>query len=474
MKIASYLLIFLQICLMCIICLSYAENPIVVSNALAQLQVSEEGHSVFDLVQQRESNVAAITQLKLAQRYGDVTYNKFNPFSIMRFYGFAGFDMVIRSRQELVAFSIGSYLFPLIIVPDVNGNDISAHAQTIIAANTTRLGLFFDPFNSDSQSNIYGILEFDFTGTSQATAYSAKIRHTFGEIVWISGTLLFGQYFHPLFLPECFPRTVSSSMGSSFEPQALVPQFRLTQMLRDFEFIFAFASEGYIESWGPNSSIPDYIQDAIVPNLHFQLKWRTGPSYYGGAIDYKRLVPRLVSNTNYKVNEHIDSIIGELFIHNVFCWGELNLKAVYAENGSDQLLISGFGIRTSDPITNFQTYSNTAAISSWLDTFCVFHHNHMSLGLFVGGVKNLGSKNALFIAAGMTQPTVFTVDDLAQTLAYTVRVSPRFLYAHGAFRFGVEFTWDRAAFGNLNQFAQVINAMPVNSFSYEISLNYVF
>ncbi len=71
-------------------------------------------------------------------------------------------------------------------------------------------------------------------------------------------------------------------------------------------------------------------------------------------------------------------------------------------------------------------------------------------------------------------PTVFTVDGSAQNLAFTTRISPRFVYARDAFRCGLEFTWDRAAFGTMNKFAQIINAKGVNSFSYEISVNYVF
>jgi len=474
MKFASYFLIFLQLQVSCLVWVSYGQDANIISNALAQINVSEEGHSVFSLFKERESNLAAITQLKLAQRYGDSTYDKFNYFSVVRFYGYAGVDMVVRSRQELVAFSIGSYLFPQIIALDAVGRDISDHGKTIIAANTTRFGILFNPFNDDSEKNIYGLLEFDFTGTSQLTAYSAKIRHTFGELLWNSGALLFGQYFHPLFLPEAFPRTVSSSMGSSFEPQALVPQIRLTQMLGNMELIFALASEGYILSFGPLFALDDYIENAIVPNVHFQLKWRYDGSFIGGAIDYKRLVPRLASATNYKVDEFIDSLIGEVFIHTFFRWGEINLKAVYAENGADQLLISGFGVRTVDPITDCQTYANTAAISVWLDTFCVFHCQDMSLGLFVGGVKNLGAKHALYVTPAEPTPIIYTVDDSAQNLAFTTRVSPRFLYARGAFRFGIEFTWDRALFGTIDRYAKVMNAQPVNSFSYEISLDYVF
>jgi len=468
-----------------------AQNPesipksLVTSNALSRLNLLDENHSIFDLIQIKESNIAAITQLKVFQRYGDTTYDKFEPFSILRFYGFTGFNMAIRTRQQLEVPVLTSYLVSAIKKPDVNGKDINAHPEAIIASNTTRFGLFFNPFNSASRENLYGIIEFDFAGivplvittlgaSSPITTYSAKIRHTFGEYLWYSGSLLFGQFFHPLFLPESFPRTVNSNMGAAFEPQALVPQFRLTQMLGNIELIMALAGEGYIYSWSERGALPNYLQDAIIPNLHLQLKWRSGRSFLGGAIDFKRLVPRLRTETNYKVNEYIDSLIGELFIHNVFWWGELNVKTVYAENGSDQLLLSGFGVRTNEPITNFQTYSNTAAISTWIDTFCVFFSDSMSLGLFVGYAKNLGSRNALYKAPGAAEPIVYSFEQTTSRVDYTFRISPRFLYARGAFRFGTELTWDKTAYGTLDKYGRVINPHTVHSFSYEMAFNYVF
>lgn len=483
MKIKSYFFIIIQIYLINWVCISYAENnkteknakkPEVLPNAFSRLQNLQEYYSVFELAKMKESTIAAIIQLKAAQRYGSVLYDQTDLFSVMRFYGFADFHLVMQNRRKVATAVTDSELFPGLILLDVNGRDINAHGLTIIGANISRIGLFFTPFNTGSPENIYGILEFDFSGQVAGTLYGAKIRNTFGELVWGSGSFLFGQFFHPLFLPESFPRTVSTSMGSSFEPQGLVPQMRVTQMLGDFELIFSLASEGYIESWGPQNDQFFYLANSNIPDILFQLKWRWGHSFIGAAINYKRLVPRLVSNTNYKVNEHIDSVIAEAFIHNVFSWGELNFKVVYAQNGSDQLLISGFGIRTSEPITNFQTYSNTAALSAWMDTFCVFYYGTMSVGLFVAGVKNLGSRHALFIAPGATQPTVYTIEQMAQFVLYNIDFSPRFLYAWGAFRFGFEFTWTNSAFGMLNRFAQVINAKPVNFFATRFSLNYVF
>ena len=273
-----------------------------------------------------DSDLASIRELRVAQQYGDPIYDKFDPYSLVRFYGFTGLNMSTRTRQAVISFQIASLLFPAAFIPDVNGRDINDHGFTFISAYGVRLGAFFNPFNANSWGNIYGILEFDFSGTQEGTAYCAKIRHSFGELVWYSGSFLWGQYYHPLFLRDCFPKTVSYNAGAPFEPQALVPQVRLDQFWGDHvEFTFAMAGEAYIQSFGPGIGASNtaeqsnvFIQDAIVPNFHFQLKLWDDESFIGGALDYKRLCPRLVSANDFKVNEHIDSIITEAFIHKIF------------------------------------------------------------------------------------------------------------------------------------------------------------
>jgi len=429
-----------------------------------------------------DSEIAAIRQLRVSQAYGDPLYTKFAPSSLIRFYGFTGFAMGTVTRQVVEAFNIASYLFPAPYLPDVIDRDINAHALTFLEANGARLGIFLNPIAQNTQANIYGLLEMDFSGIEPETAYIAKIRHAFGEIIWHNGAFLFGQYYHPLFLRNCFPRTVNYNMGAPYEPQALVPQVRVSQRFSMIELTLTAAGEAYIKSWGPflTQTVGQvqslvFIQNAIVPNWNLEFKWlfeNTG--FVGWSFDYKRLVPRLVSFNNFKVSEHIDSVIAEVFSHNVFYWGQLNCKVVYSQNGSDQLLISGFAVDTVDPITDYRTYSNTAAFSGWLDIYTVFFYDLMTAGLFVGGTVNLGASHALYTDPTSNQPIVYALDGLAQLLAHSVRVSPRFSYGRNAFRFGIELTWDLAAFGTLDDHARVIDAIPVNAFSYLVSIDYVF
>ncbi len=440
----------------------------------------------------RDSKLAAVRQLRLSQRYGDPEYTKFNSSSITRFYGFIGYELVFFTRQVIEDFAIGEYLYPNLFLPDYNNKDINAHGRTIMDAASSRLGIFFNPFQNDGLDNIYGIIEFDFRGTIQINQYTAKIRHSFGELAWKNGSFLFGQYYHPLFLAESFPRVVSYNMGSPFETKCICPQIRVTQQWGPWEFMFSLISQSYLETYGPIGPSASLIQNAIVPNINFGFKWRIHDSFYGFSFDYLRIVPRLLSAVDinehqtitFKVDEQLNSVNAEIFAHNVFSRGEINAKLVFTQNGSNQLLISGYGIKTVANFTGYQTYAPTNAISFWLDAFYLFHNNKMHFGVFLGYTQNLGSFTDLYIYPDRAQPIVFSLAENAYGIAYLYRISSRYVYDIGSFRFGIELQWDMIAYGftdsinpdqpMINERAIPLYPVPVNCFSPIIVLEYPF
>ena len=76
------------------------------------------------------------------------------------------------------------------------------------------------------------------------------------------------------------------------------------------------------------------MQDAVIPNLHLQMRAYFDDHVVGIAGDYKRLVPRIVSNDCVKVKEHIDSFIFEAFASFNRDPLSLRLKAFWAQNGA--------------------------------------------------------------------------------------------------------------------------------------------
>ena len=58
---------------------------------------------------------------------------------------------------------------------------------------------------------------------------------------WTDKSLMMGQYWHPLILPECFADTIAFNGGSPFEPFSREPQVRLTKQFGTMTFILQLA-----------------------------------------------------------------------------------------------------------------------------------------------------------------------------------------------------------------------------------------
>jgi len=390
-------------------------------------------------------------------------------------YGYAKWEAYWDTRQ-LAGFRDGHVLlFPLPRKYDPNNVDINAHGLWQMTSIESRIGLaLYGPqlhhFTTD------GLIEGDFRGVTDASIATFRLRHAFGRISWESGSLLFGQWWHPLYIPECFPHTVSFNIGAPMDPQAREPQLRLTQRFNQIELIFALASQRDFASNGPIGISTRYIVNSATPNLHAQIRaYGSDPAnVIGFAADYLRLCPRIESDTGYSVSEYIGSMTYEAFAAYQHAPWSVRTKLFWSENGNDQILISGFGVRSIAPITDERTYSNTAAVGAWLDFSYLFGCDDTELGFFFFFFKNLGSKDRLYIDPTTDQPIIYALTEYGPRVEYVWRISPRFVYKRDPVRFGAELEVTTASFGKPNDFGKVIDGTPVTGYRIILALYYMF
>ncbi len=396
---------------------------------------------------------------------------------VVRPYGFIKWEAYFDTRQVLGLREDASLFFPAPFLPDIFGQDINAHGEWNMDAFESRLGVAlrgpdWNSFITDA------IIEGDFRGALESTIFNFRLRNAFGRIMWRNGAFLFGQWWHPLWIAECFPHTLGFGIGAPIDPSVREPQLRYTGRWEWFELIAAAASQGDFSSNGPIGTVSDYIRDAVIPNLHLQMRAYGDRWLFGAAGDYKRLVPRIVSNDNVKVKEHIDSFIFEAFATfnvNFYCSSFVGrMKAFWAQNGNDQQLISGFGVKTVNPQTDRRTYANTAATGAWFDCSYYFHCDEMELGLFVGGTKNLGAREALYIDPETGQPIIYGLLGVSQNIDYVVDVIPRFVFMKDPVRVGIELQYTRASWGTPNACGRVTNGVPVDNYRIFFVLYYLF
>jgi hypothetical protein len=111
-----------------------------------------------------------------------------------------------------------------------------------------------------------------------------------------------------------------------FQPFARNPQIRLTQKLgKEFNLILAALSqtEAFVSpgsstglALGASTASQTFANDAVIPNLHAQLQYKSKKFIAGAAFDFKELRPALKANSGAGVvstNEKVKSTTFEFY-----------------------------------------------------------------------------------------------------------------------------------------------------------------
>ena len=127
--------------------------------------------------------------------------------------GFIRNDMLYNTRQVLSARGEGMFLLaPLAISENDNGDDLNAVPNlNLIGFNTRINGKITGPDAFGAKTS--GYIEGDFFGTSSTTKFNFRLRHAMMKLTWEKGELMTGQYWHPSFITDCYPGTISFGAG---------------------------------------------------------------------------------------------------------------------------------------------------------------------------------------------------------------------------------------------------------------------
>lgn len=377
--------------------------------------------------------------------------------------GFIRNDVYYDSRQVVSARPASQgelLLYPANVSNDINGNDINAASSFTMLSIASRLtGIVTGPDAFGAKTS--GIIEGEFFGNANGNENVFRLRHAYAKLDWATTQLGFGQYWHPMFVTDCYPGVISFNTGMPFQPFARNPQVRLTQKLgKEFNLILAAVSQ--IESFvspGPTGSVAlaastassTYINDAVIPNLHAQLQYKGKSVLLGAAIDYKELRPALsVASapgvaTRVSTNEHVKGVSFEAYAK--LTTKEVVAKAEYVsgQNLYDHLMIGGYLAYGAAPAI---TYKPTKLNSFWLDIAGT--GKKVVPGVFFGYTKNNGAGAASAVAS-------YTRGVIAggASLDNVLRVAPRLEVISGKFKIGTEIEVTTAAYGTAGSDAKV-------------------
>jgi hypothetical protein len=349
------------------------------------------------------------------------------------FSGYIIYEAYYDSYKSVTAREGNFYLFPLPEELDNNGNDINKQGQLNMLSAQSR---FRAKINGPEAfgAKVNGLVEIDFLGTTLTSIQTPRIRHMFVNLTWERAQLLLGQSWHPLFVTECFPQVLGMGAAIPFNPLNRAPQVKYSYNVND-EIEVSGAAISYIDQ---NSTGPANAQkNAILPDIHATVKYKTGDFITGIVSGFKTFKPRLVTETGDITNQKTGSFDVAAFAK--YKAGELTLKAytIYGQNLTPYSMIGGYG--AANEVDDY-SYSNINTMAFWGEGMYDIHA--FGLGMFVGYTANLSSS-----ASNYYELTGYTrggdIDNL-------LRISPRITYTSGKVEFGFEYMMTRATYMTLD------------------------
>jgi hypothetical protein len=377
-----------------------------------------------------------------------------------KLYGFIRNDFYYNSRQNVEAIDGLFHLFPKPVSLDAANKDINATPLSEMLSVATRLGLDING------SEILGAkssakIEADFAGFS-SNFYVLRIRQAYAKLNWTKSELLVGQTWHPLF-GSVMPTSPSYNAGTPFQPFNRSPQVRFKQnMNSEFSFLMAASYQMQYVSQGPIGSSANYSKSALLPSLFVGAESKTKFWTSGMGADVKTIKPSVEKITS------VSAVAYTQFVNTNF---QFKAKALWGENLSDHLMLSGYGV--TDSINGNPGYTNFNIVSSWLN---IVYGTKWQAGIFVGFSKNLGTNKTLVANAdnkftaygyGFYQDNQLLLDRL-------IRLAPHISYNLPNLKFGLEYDLTSASYGTLKSNGLVATPYSINNHRIVASACYFF
>lgn len=383
----------------------------------------------------------------------------------IKFTGFVKNDIFYDTRQSSASNGLREghfYLFPDNVLLDNEGNDVNANASFHMLSIQTRIkGDISGPDAFGAKTS--GLIEAEFFGTSEADLNGFRLRHAYVKLDWPKTTFITGQFWHPMFITESFPGTVSFNTGAPFTPFSRNPQVRVTRMMGKASLTLAAYSQRDFTSAGPDGNSNKYLRNSRLPGLNLQVRIPAGNILTGWmGLDYKKLRPELRTSFNIETDATIGSFAAFANIKLKTTPLNISIMGVYGQNTSDLMMIGGYAVATIEPVNLLKTYTTLNSGNVWIDLGT--NGSKTTFGLFAGLSKNFGAGD---IIEGAVYGRGTDIDHI-------YRVAPRMTVTEGKLSFAGEIELTSAAYGTRETDGKVINASDVNNLRILLSTIYRF
>jgi hypothetical protein len=438
----------------------------------------------------RKSILPIILLLLCSSRLSSQSAEVKKPAFGIAFSGYVKTDLFFDSRQTVGLREGHFLLFPENEALDADGKDINAKANYNILSIQTRLaGSITAPDALGAKTS--GYIEAEFFGNVNPAINSFRLRHAWVKLSWPKTELLVGQWWHPMFVPECSPATVSFNTGAPFVVFSRNPQIKVTRSFGKVSVSLTVLSQVDFVSDGPDGPNAKYLRNSVLPESDLQVQYvsrneEKGTEFMVGAgINYQMLTPRLSTTVTmspasdtvinnivfhqnavtatYKTNAKSTSIAGNLYARLKLRKVTLKLGAEYGGNNNAYTMLGGFAVKSvTEEEKGFVGYANLRSFAVWAE----FHTNAQKLqpGLFLAYGKNLG----------VGEEVIGPWYARGSNIDYAYRISPRLVYTVNKFRLAGELEYTVAAYGTTTGMGYVSDPKEIGNLRMLLGVYYFF
>ena len=372
---------------------------------------------------------------------------------------------VVESRDGLLLF------YPDNVKKDINDKDINARPSFNFLALNSRLTVRIKAPDALG-AKVSGMVEGWFAGISNNDMNGFAMRHAFIKMEWERTNLLMGQTWHPLFTEYCFANTVAGSAGAPFQAFSRAPQIRFVkrfskEKIKSWEIskimLYINAQRDFL-SFGSAGNSSSYLRNSAMPELGAQyiFEHQTSSHYLllGLGIDYKYIIPRVVTDSNVYTRNGVHAPTAIVFISYEKYLPEntnfgIKAKGLYGQACNEFLLLGGYAYKYYDnnPLNPNIDYNYTTinTLAAWIDIYAKI--KQWEVGLFGGYTQNLGSMKNI---QDWNNPNSYF--SRGYDIAYLYRISARAIYKVKKLQFGLEPEYTTACYGDTrNSLGQIQN-----------------
>lgn len=361
---------------------------------------------------------------------------------------------VAGAREDLFA------LYPQNSLLDREGVDINDEPTFNFSAITSRItGKISGPDAFGAKTS--GVIEADFSGQSNPDINGFRLRIAMAKFNWEKSELLFGQFWHPMFTTECFPTVISLNTGAPFNPFIRSAQLRYTYNFGKVKLISALLSQRDYANSGPMGTSSIYQRNAVIPNAHIQMQYKSEHHVFGAGVDYKFIKPLIETDSNYTTDEVLGTYAFLAYYKYQNSMLTFKAKALYGQNMTEQLMMGGYAVRTRDSITAKETYTPTNNFSVWAN---VVYGKTIQFGFFGGYTKALGTCNeniGVYYARGAD-------------IDYVYRLAPSISFISNKVQLSTELEYSVAAYGMADKKGDIKNSKEVGNIRLLFTMFYFF